>query len=398
MLSVVVTTAARADSWLPPTRATYLSPDAQTRLTVIPRGLESPLAYFKDKVAKKEPAGQAPGETRTTARAVLERSDGKGGWTRIWEAPLVNEVAPVRAVVANGGHHIVTFDNWHSVGFGPDVVVIYGTDGKHVRSFSVADLLPGSYIRGLPRSVSSLWWCAEPRLSPDGGQVILPIVVPSEDSPGDATETVDIAIDLATAGPVPSAGPAWDRALAQARKVAQARKDADAPRRAAFVAPLKAPAAADEAAWSDYLRGAFARLDADASSFPRAFILQKPGAKAYRESETSLQNALRAATGEKDFGNVLLLASLGPPDHFVEVVSKALRPVRPGALQGVDIYIAIDAASRGRIAALIAPTGADFVHIDPAVPLPQDPRRIAEFRALEAEEAAEEAREVAPRS
>ncbi|WP_447727321.1 hypothetical protein [Sphingomonas koreensis] len=396
-LSFVSVPQARADSWVPPARATYLSPDAQTRLTVVPRGLESPLAYFKDKVAQKEPAGQAQGETRSTAQAVLERRDEKGGWTRIWDAPLVNEVAPVRALVANGGQYVVTFDNWHSVGFGPDVVVLYGADGRHVRSFALTDLLPGSYIRGLPRSVSSLWWGGEHRLSPDGRQLILSIVVPAEDSPGDARETVDIAIDLASAKPVPPSGPAWDRALAQARKIAQARNEADAPRRAAFIAPLKAPETPDEDAWSDYLRGAFARLDSSSASFPLAFILQRPGAKGYRKSETALQDALRDTEREEGFGDILLLASLGPADRFVEVLRNGLQPVRPGTLKGIRLYVAISAASRDRVAALIAPTGATLVHIDPAIPIPQDPQRVAELRAVEAEEAAEEAREAAPR-
>jgi hypothetical protein len=34
-------------------------------------------------------------------------------------------VAPVRALVSNGGEHVVTFDNWHSGGFRDNVVVIY---------------------------------------------------------------------------------------------------------------------------------------------------------------------------------------------------------------------------------------------------------------------------------
>ncbi|WP_343521100.1 hypothetical protein [Sphingomonas sp.] len=387
---------ARADSWVPAQRETYLSPDERTRLTVIPRGVDT-LAYFKDKVAKKEPAGQAPGETRTTAHAVLERRGETGGWTRIWEAPLVNEVAPVSALVANGGQYVVTFDNWHAVGYGPDVVVIYGADGRHVRSFALVDLLPGSYVRGLPRTVSSLWWGGEHRLSSDGRQLILSIVVPSDDAPPDAREMVEIAIDLASAKPVPPSGPAWERALAQARKVAQARKEAVAPLRVAFAAPLGAPRTADEAAWSEYLRGAFMRLDPRSDVFPRAFVLEAPGRAGHRESQTALYAALRNTDHASSFGNVLLLASLAPPDQFVQILRDGVQPVRPGTMKDVHVYVAIPAAWRDQVAAILAPTGAAFTHIDPAVPIPQDPQRLADLRAAEAEEAAEEARESAPR-
>lgn len=50
-----------ADSWMPPSPATYESCNHDFRLTVSPRQLQNQLRYFEDKVDGVEPAGQATG-------------------------------------------------------------------------------------------------------------------------------------------------------------------------------------------------------------------------------------------------------------------------------------------------------------------------------------------------
>src|SRR5687767_5630364 len=94
---------AAADSWAPPEVKSYFSANRQVRLTVHPRSFTNALDFFTDKVCEREPAGAPPGNRQRTARAVMERSDGIGGWTPIWTGPLVNEVAPVSALVADDG-------------------------------------------------------------------------------------------------------------------------------------------------------------------------------------------------------------------------------------------------------------------------------------------------------
>ena len=379
VLAFVAVPQARGDSWMPPGKATYLSPDQRTRLTVLPRGLENRLADLEGEDTKKEGAGQAAEETPATARAVLERRGQKGGWTRIWEAPLVNEVAPTRALVANGGQHVFTFDNWYSLGFGPDAVVIYGADGGHVRSFALTDLLPETYIRALPRSVSSLWWGGEHRLSPDGRQLILAIAMPGEDSPHSG-ETVAIAIDLASARLVPPSGPAWDRALARAGEVTRARDADEAARRAAFIAPLLGPSPATERGWHAYLEEAFSRLEPDLRRDPdleevllSAQVLRSPDAADYKPSETWLRGALKDA---KRDGDAVAIASLAPPEHLVRVLAEAVRGVKAGSLARAWIFVAVPAAWRDRAVAALAPTGARIIHLDPAVPIPQHAERL----------------------
>ena len=69
-----------------------------------------------------------------------------------------NDVSPVSVLVSNSGAYVVTFDNWHHVGRGSNVVVIYGPKGKLVREMGLEDFLPREKVNALPISVSSTWW------------------------------------------------------------------------------------------------------------------------------------------------------------------------------------------------------------------------------------------------
>lgn len=114
---------------------------------------------------------------------------------------LVNEVAPVSALVSDDGRRLVTFDNWHAMGYGDDVVVIYRSDGTLVRKFSLEELLTAEDVRELPRSISSRYWSAWERIDPITGRLVLGI---SRCDLGDECEEepVPLEIDLETGSPV----------------------------------------------------------------------------------------------------------------------------------------------------------------------------------------------------
>jgi TonB family protein len=69
----------------------------------------------------------------------------------------------VSALVANDGS-LATFDNWHSMGYGDDVIAIYRRDGSLVRKFALSDLMSEDDILWLSRSVSSIWWSGKHRI------------------------------------------------------------------------------------------------------------------------------------------------------------------------------------------------------------------------------------------
>lgn len=115
-----------------PDVATFHSADGQWRLVVTPKQLKGQLEYFSDKVAGSSDAGVAETVAANTTRGELFRKTTRGTWQRVARWRFVNEVATVSALVANDGT-VVTFDNWHSMGYGDDVVVIYRSDGTLIR-------------------------------------------------------------------------------------------------------------------------------------------------------------------------------------------------------------------------------------------------------------------------
>src|SRR5882762_8180901 len=129
------------DEWRLPKKEKYYSPNKKYYLEVTPKKLESQLKYFEDKVDNKENAGAFPRLKDNRAKGAFYVRASDGSYSRKAKFPLVNEVSPVEAVVSNDGKYFVTFDNWHSVGYGDDVVVIYRSDGSVKRKFGLEELL-----------------------------------------------------------------------------------------------------------------------------------------------------------------------------------------------------------------------------------------------------------------
>lgn len=84
-------------------------------------------------------------------------------------------------MIAPGGAHLVTFDNWAGIGVGGDVIVIYDATGRLVRSLELRDFLPDHYIRALPWSFGSIYWAGEHHFSDDGRRLILSVNIPGDE-------------------------------------------------------------------------------------------------------------------------------------------------------------------------------------------------------------------------
>ena len=382
--------AARADSWMPATRQVVYSANHHVRFTIDPRGVASPLRYFDDKVRGREPAGQQAGAP-DKAQGWLERQDAAGHWATVWRKPLVNDVSPVSALVANDGAHVVTFDNWHSMGFGDDAVVIYGPDGAVVRAMPLTAFLPEDYVAALPRSVSSLQWSGEHRLSPDERQVILQVVIPrADEEPGATPIYTTLALSLVDGRPIAPGGAAWDAALASARAARASQVAAEKAWTQRMTSPLLGPKTRDEREWHQYLEEAFFRLDPRWSEdYPGTTVLRDRAAADYAPSEKWVVDAI---TEREMPATVLAFASPSSIDNLVRVLGEAARKAKPGKLRDARIYVAVGDADRDRVAAALAPTGARFIQLDPAEPLPQRPERVPGSPEQAAAQAAEEKR------
>lgn len=141
---------------MPKTRK-YWSKNHQYVFKVEPRRILTQLAYFQDLVEGSEDPGSASGQKVVPCTDTLYRNRRLWSDKKIGSKPLSNDVAPVEAAVSSDGQYVVTFDNWHSVGYGDDDVVIFGPQGKLIRKFSWEDLL-GHDAQNVTHSVSSRWW------------------------------------------------------------------------------------------------------------------------------------------------------------------------------------------------------------------------------------------------
>jgi hypothetical protein len=167
--------AVRADKWMPPGEARYFSPDRRFRLTVLPRVLSSTEAYWSEHQADPRKRGQAPGE-RDTCIGQLERLLPDGTYTVVWRQDLVNDVAPVSALVSGDGRYVATFDDWHRMGSGKTAVVLYGEGGEPLASYALADFLTRKQIEKLPRSISSVRWGGNHHFDATGQYLVLEVL------------------------------------------------------------------------------------------------------------------------------------------------------------------------------------------------------------------------------
>ena len=191
-----------ADSWALPKKAKYYSPNKKYYLEVTPKKLDSQLKYFEDKVEGRENAGILKGVKDNRAKGAFYARRADGGYSKKWEFPLLNEVSPVSALVSSSGDYVVTFDNWHSVGYGDDVVVIYRSNGVLIKKFGLEDLLTEGDIETLPRSVSSIWWGREHYIDEANGHLVLKVVSNGKSSWDDSAKFHELKIDLATGRPL----------------------------------------------------------------------------------------------------------------------------------------------------------------------------------------------------
>jgi len=176
VLTIGALGSAHPDSWSLPKKRKYYSPNKKYYLEVTPKKLESQLKYFEDKVEGSSNAGAIKLVKENQAKGAFYARRAGGGFSRKAEFPLLNEVSPVSALVSDNGDFVVTFDNWHSVGYGDDVVVIYLSNGSLVNKFGLEDLLTEGDIETLPRSVSSIWWGGNHQLDEANSLLVLKVV------------------------------------------------------------------------------------------------------------------------------------------------------------------------------------------------------------------------------
>ena len=366
---LILSAPASADSWAMPERSVTYSANKQFRLTVDPRQLSGQLGYFSDKVKGREPAGQAKSGAQT-AVATLDRRDG-ARWARVWQAPLVNDVAPVESLVSDDGKTVVTFDNWHSMGYGDDAVVVYDEMGAKRRQFALADFMPESMIKAAGHSVSSIHWRGLPRFAADG-KVEIPLRIRQWSNDDDEIpEDVEVValFEPATGVLTPRDANQWSEAQRLALKTVAAISESEAEQERFMREPLEAPASAGEREWHAYLREAYFRLDPEwCGGFSSTTVLRKPLAPDYAPSLGWLKDALRDKDG---FGEGAITLGSPDPANLVREVERIAPRLKRNGLAKFKLYISASPIQWDRLRSALASTGAELILLDPEVAIPQ---------------------------
>lgn len=133
-----------ADSWPGPQETVVHSSNGVYHVRIVPG------KSFGDSV------GFAGAEKGAYAQAIINGTGAKDERTFV----LLNPVAPVEAVLLDNGS-LITFDNWHNLGYGK-VVVLYDKTGKIKWSYELETLISKELIRLVTHSVSSRWWRKSP--------------------------------------------------------------------------------------------------------------------------------------------------------------------------------------------------------------------------------------------
>lgn len=362
--------AARADSWRPPTVETTYSANGAYRFVSEPRDIQSRLAYFEAKAAGR---GLPPADP---ARGRLERRTASG-WEIVWTAPLANEVSPVTAVVSEDGQRVVTFDNWHSIGFGDNVVVIYGLDGKLVRSLRLNEVVPGYFVDALPRSVSSVsWQASDPRI--DGETLKLSIKDVDDQIKSPALE---VSLSL-TDGRVAPITPAVLNAVRPRFCAGHIAAVNSHNRWTAFErADLEPLVERSQDLWPRYQYQVVQRLTKAEAPNARSIFENDPiemlpaGEYMAKDFLVSFRIALREPDGETP----VRWFSSRDLEAMTTEIERTAKKIKPNRLVGVEMHFLTDKVHWPQIEKALSATGAKLEMADISVPIPQRPERIAEL-------------------
>nr|WP_298931564.1 hypothetical protein [uncultured Erythrobacter sp.] len=374
-LGLIVSDEACADSWAEPTTKQTLSENGLYRFTVEPTPMESVLAYFKDEL-KAEEEGRAV--ERPAPLGLLERKNADGEWEPVWAGPLANDIAPVEVQVSNDGRHIVTLDNWHSVGRGENVVVIYGPAGNLVRTMALTEFLPKEYFGALSHSVSSTSWRKDVGFDAELSVLLIEVLVPGSDPYSDDAETVSFEITLSDGKVVFPPRKEWEQAQCAADTVNQDRERAGQEELAFLRQPLGAPEGCDMRGWHNYLKEAHLRLDPDwgDGAWTSSTVLFGPDHPRHAESVGWLRARLIRKT---DYSRDESFVSPCEPEALVAAIAEIAEDVEPGSLSKASFYIAAPEAQYAQIAAHLEPTGAQLIWLDPEATIPQRPERLKQI-------------------
>jgi hypothetical protein len=160
ILALLLADKVSADTWAPPQIKEYYNSDSTFFVRIYPTHI--PEKYFKwVKASPRKKKKFLPSDTLVTPCFARMYQVVNGKDSLIWENKLINRVAPVNAILSNDGKFVVTFDNWHSMGYGEDVMVYYNNKGELIKQFGLEEISPFPIDRYMLTISSIFWRCGQ---------------------------------------------------------------------------------------------------------------------------------------------------------------------------------------------------------------------------------------------
>lgn len=180
-LFLVAAAICRADSWAPPTARVFASANGKFLLHIAPTARRSS-PELPEVREENEKQRKALGLNQVCHATLFRREEREwngisAGFRPVWQQKLVNEVAPMDARISDDGQFVVTTNDYGSLSYGENVVVIYDREGKLIRRFKLTEFIPQSKIDDLsvPQSVSSIEWAGRHSLDTKNGLLLLQV-------------------------------------------------------------------------------------------------------------------------------------------------------------------------------------------------------------------------------
>jgi len=149
-----------ADEWNKAYRKTYTSQNGIYELviepTYIPKNYEKEIQKRKMNPEKYHNRPMKDSIIPCHAR-LYKKTKNIGLPDLVWEKELVNPISPYEAMITNDGKYVITFDDWYNLGFGENVMVVYGENGELLKQYRLHEItnIPENQ---LSVSVTSIWW------------------------------------------------------------------------------------------------------------------------------------------------------------------------------------------------------------------------------------------------
>ncbi len=145
-----------ADSWEPPKTKRYFSANGQYFIEIVPTKIPEKYSQWRMATPKRKAKFKPTDTTIIPCHARFFKIQDKDT-IKLWEQKLINHISPMTALVSNDGAYVVTFDNWASLGYGLDVMVVYNAKGELLKRYQLDDFSPFP-LNAYQLSISSIWW------------------------------------------------------------------------------------------------------------------------------------------------------------------------------------------------------------------------------------------------